>query len=263
MKKLVATFLLFCFYSSAVIAVDFDTSVDDSIRTNYNVEKNSDLPALPDSVPTAVETVAIPETPIYNPTGKVYSVKSGTRVKLVSTKSISAWSPKGSIVSFKSTTGFVTKEGTIVPAGTIFKGKITDSHPPQMTGNGGLIGIDVNEIYFNGVKSFIDTTLSHANSKKVFFGDVKGKRLYWANFARNMNSGKKVFLATKDFAKDISSIPIVNLLSIVSIAGGSIFYVGNVIVAPVVSVFQTGGNIALPAGTEFQIKIGGNSQIRG
>ncbi len=263
MKKLIATFLLLSFYLSAVNAADFDTSIDDTIRTNYNVEKNADLPALPSSVPTAVETVAIPETPIYNPTGKVYSVKSGTKVKLVSTKSISAWTPKGSVVSFKLTTGFVTKEGMIVPAGTIFKGTVTDSHPPQMTGNGGLIEVTINEIYFNGVKSLIDTTLSQANSKKVFWGDIKGKRMYWANFARNMNPGKKVFLATKDFAKDISSIPIVNLLSIVSIAGGSIFYVGNAVVAPVVSVFQTGGNITLPAGTEFQIKIDGNTQIRG
>ena len=257
MKKFVSTFLLLCFSSLTVNAVEFDTSIDDSIRQNYNVEKNNDLPALPNTVPTAIETVAIPDTPKYNPTGKVYTVKSGTKVKLVSTKSITDWSPKGSVVSFKSTTGFVAKEGTI------FKGKITDSHPPQMTGNGGLIELSINEIYFNGVKSFINTNISSARSKKVFFSDIKGQRSYWSNFARNMNPGKKVFLATKDFAKDISSIPIVNLLSILSIAGGSVFYVGNVIVAPVVSVFQKGKNIALPAGTEFQIKFDGSSEIYG
>ena len=263
MKKFVSIFLLLCVSSLTVNAVEFDTSIDDSIRQNYNVEKNSELPALPNSIPTAVETVSIPETPIYNPTGKIYSVKSGTKVKLVSTKSISDWTPKGSVITFKSTTGFVTKEGTIVPAGTIFKGKVTDSHQPQITGNGGLIELTIDEIYFNGVKSFIETTVSSANYKKVFFGDIKGKRSYWKNFARNMNPGKKVFLATKDFAKDISNIPIVNLLSVVSIAGGSVFYVGNVLVAPVVSVFQKGKNIAIPAGSEFQIKITDGSEIRG
>ena len=263
MKKIMSTFLLFCFLSTPVLAVDFDESIDDSIRQNYNVEKNPDLPTLPDVVPTAVETVAIPETAKYNPTGKVYSVKSGTKVKLVSTKSITDWTPKGSVVTFKSTTGFVSKDGTIIPAGTIFKGKVTDSHPPQITGNGGLIELTIDEIYFNGVKSFIDTSISSANYKKVFFSDIKGKRSYWKNFARNMNSGKKVFIATKDFAKDISSIPIVNLLSVVSIAGGSVYYVGNLIVAPVVSIFQKGGNIAIPAGTEFQIKITDGSEIRG
>lgn len=263
MKRLVSTFLLLCIFSLTVKAVEFDTSIDDSIRQNYNVEKNSELPVLPNSIPTAVETVSIPETPIYNPTGKIYSVKSGTKVKLVSTKSISDWTPKGSVITFKSTTGFVTKEGTIVPAGTIFKGKVTDSHQPQITGNGGLIELTIDEIYFNGVKSFIETTISSANYKKVFFDDIKGKRSYWKNFARNMNPGKKVFLATKDFAKDISNIPIINLLSVVSIAGGSVFYVGNVLVAPVVSAFQKGKNIAIPAGSEFQIKITDGSEIRG
>lgn len=263
MKKIISTFLLLSFLSTTVYAVEFDTSVDDAIRQNYNVEKNNDLPALPSSVPTAVETVAIPETPKYNLTGKVYTVKSGTKVKLVSTKSITDWSPKGSVVSFKSTTGFVAKDGTIIPAGTIFKGKITDSHPPQITGNGGLIELSIDEIYYNGVKSFINTSINSARAKKVFYGDIKGQRSYWKNFARNMNSGKKVFLATKDFAKDISGIPVVNLLSIVSIAGGSVYYVGNVIVAPVVSVFQKGKNIALPAGTEFQIKFDGSSEIYG
>ncbi len=263
MKKVISTFLLLCFIATTVEAVEFDTSVDDSIRQNYNVEKNNDLPALPNTVPTAIETVAIPDTPQYNPTGKIYTIKSGTKVKLVSTKSITDWSPKGSVITFKSTTGFIAKDGTIIPAGTIFKGKITDSHPPQITGNGGLIELSIDEIYFNGVKSFINTNISSARSKKVFFSDIKGKRSYWSNFARNMNPGKKVFIATKDFAKDISSIPIVNLLSIVSIAGGSVFYVGNAIVAPVVSIFQKGKNIALPAGTEFQIKFDGSSEIYG
>ncbi len=263
MKKFLSTFLLFSFFMPIASAVEFDTSIDDSIRANYNVEKSADLPPLPKSVPTAVETVAIPETPMYYPTGKVYGVKSGTKIKLVSTKSITDWTPKGSVVSFKSITGFVAKDGTIVPAGTIFKGKVSDSHPPQLTGNGGLIELDINEIYFNGVKSFINTKVCSAASKKVFFDDIKGQRSYWKNFARNMNPGKKVFIATKDFAKDISNIPIVNLLSVVSIAGGSVFYVGNVVVAPVVSIFQKGRNIALPAGTEFQIQITQSSEIRG
>lgn len=263
MKKFVSTFLLFAMLSVPIYAVEFDTSIDDSIRTNYNVEKSADLPPLPKSVPTDVETVSIPETPKYTPTGKVHSVKSGTKIKLVSTKSITDWTPKGSVVSFKSTTGFVAKDGTIIPAGTIFKGKVSDSHPPQLSGNGGLIELDINEIYFNGVKSFISTKVCSANYKKVFFDDIKGQRSYWKNFARNMNPGKKVFLATKDFAKDISSIPIVNLLSVVSIAGGSVFYIGNAVVAPVVSVFQKGKNIALPAGTEFQIQITQSSDIRG
>ena len=120
MKKFLSVFLSCMIFSAPIIAAEFDASIDETIRNNYNVEKNSNLPPLPTSVPTVVEKVEIPDTPLYNPTGKVYSVKTGTKVKLVSTKSITDWTPKGSVISFKSTTGFVTKDGTIIPAGTIF-----------------------------------------------------------------------------------------------------------------------------------------------
>lgn len=264
MKKILAVFLIMSFMSPAVLAVNFDTSVDEAIRKDYNVETN-DLPALPNVVPTAneVETIApIPQSK-YSPTGKTYVLKSGAKVNLSLNKSVSSWSHEGSILSFTSQNGIVATDGTIIPAGTIFKGKITDSHPPQITGNGGLIEISVDEIYFNGVKSFVKTKICSINSKHVMFNEVKGKRSYWKNFAKDMKPGIKVFNATKNFAKDLSSIPIVNLISVVSILGGSVFYVGNAMVAPVVSLFQKGGNITLPAGTHFQIKITENSEIYG
>lgn len=264
MKKILTVFLLMSFLSQATYSVGFDTSVDETIRKNYNVETN-DLPALPSVVPTAneVEPSAQVSQVKYNPTGKTYILKNGTKVNLSLNKSVSSWTSVGSVISFTSQNGIVATDGTIIPAGTVFKGKITDSHPPQITGNGGLIEFTIDEIYFNGVKSFIKTKVCMINSKRVMFSEIKGKRSYWKNFAKDMKPGVKVFNATKDFAKDLSSIPIVNLISVVSILGGSVFYVGNAMVAPVVSVFQKGGNITLPAGTHFQIKITENSEIRG
>lgn len=265
MKKILTVFLLLCFINTTSYAVSFDTSIDEKIRQNYDIEANDDLPALPNQVPTAKETptTSTIQTPQYNPTGKTYVLKSGTKINLVLNKAVSSWSHEGSIVSFTSQNGIVAKDGTIIPAGTIFKGKITDSHPPQITGNGGLIEITIDEIYFNGIKSFIGTKICSANSKKVILGDIKGKRSYWKNVAKDMKPGIKVFNATKNFAKDLSSIPIVNIISVVSILGGTVFYLGNAMVAPVISVFQKGGNVTIPAGSQFQIKLTENSEIRG
>ena len=47
MKKVISTFLLLCFLSTTAQAVEFDTSIDDSIRQNYNVEKLKCLAAHP------------------------------------------------------------------------------------------------------------------------------------------------------------------------------------------------------------------------
>lgn len=269
MKKIITILLLLCFTNMASYAVNFDASIDEKIRQNYDVEANEKLPALPSFVPTAKEAstqtyqVNTTQTTKYNPTGKTYTLKSGTKIKLVSNRQITDWTAKGSIVSFTSTTGFTAKDGTIIPAGTIFKGKITDSHPPQITGNGGLIELCIDEIYFNGIKSPIETKISLANSKKIFLSNIKGERKYWKNFSKAMKPGTRFFSATRNCAAAMAVIPVVNILSIVPFVGGATVYAVNAVVAPVIAIFTKGGNIALPSGTEFQIKLTKDSEIRG
>jgi len=264
MKKFLSLILIFSFISTASYAVNFDTSVDESIRKDYNVEFD-ELPALPSVVPSAtdVEEVSSQSQIKYNPTGKTYILKSGTKINLVTLNSVTCWSQKGSVVTLKATNGFVAKDGTIIPSGTIFKGKITDSHPPQMTGNGGLIELEINEIYFNGVKSFLDSKVAIANDKKIFLGNIKGKRSYWSNYSKAMTVGKKVFNGTLSCTNAMYHIPVVNLVSWVPVTLGSAVYVGNAIVAPFISAFQKGGSIGLPAGSEIQIKLTENSEIYG
>ena len=264
MKKVITTFLLFCIINTTAIAVDFDESVDATIRENYGIEQSS-LPPLPSNVPTTVPTLLpdVEEITTFNPTGKMYTLKSGTKVRLQSKSSISEWAREGAKVSFLSKEGIITREGEIIPAGTIFKATITDSHRPQITGNGGLIEFTVDEIYFNGVMSKIDTKISKANSKTIFLNNIKGERRYWKNFAKDLTPGVKAFNATKDFAKEMKGIPVINLVGAASMVGGAAVYVVNVVVAPVVSVFQKGGSISLPSGTEFEIKITENNQIKG
>ena len=261
MKKLITLLLLFNFTFMQVYAVEFDTSIDTEIRKNYNVQaQESVLPELPDTVPTAVSDYPAPAA---NPTGKTYTIKKGTKIPLVSKQVISDRMPRGSSVSFYCPNGFLTKEGAIIPAGTIFKGKITDSHPPQITGNGGLIELTIDEIYYNGVMSKINTKISLANSKKIFFSNIKGKRLYWKNFAKVTKPGRSFFGATQTAANAMSNIPIINLFSFVPLVGGAVFYTVNFTFAPVIAIFTKGGSIKLPAGSEFEIKVREESLIKG
>lgn len=262
MKKLFALLLIYCFINPAVYAVNFDTSIDSNIRKDYNVaEAEATLPALPNVVPTA--NFVEPITKTQNPTGKKYTIKSGTKITLSSVKTISDRLPKGTKVSFSCQHGFLTKEEAIIPAGTVFKGTITDSHPPQITGNGGLIELKIDEIYYNGVMSKIDTKVSLANSKRIFWSNIKGKRSYWRNFAKATTPGRKVFSATQTAASVMAAIPVVNLLSFVPLVGGAVIYTVNVVTAPVIAIFTKGGSLSLPAGTQFEIKLRNDSIING
>ncbi len=261
MKKIITTFLLLCFVNLSAIALEFDSSIDEEIRKDYNVE-SYELPALPSSVPTAsVETNV--KTPAYNPAGKIYILKNDTKVTLVSKTAISDWQKKGQKVSFAAKQGIVTKEGAVIPAGTIFKGTVTNSHRPQLTGNGGLIELKIDEIYYNGLMSKIETKVSLANSKKVFFGNIKGKRSYWKNYSKAMTPGRKVFGATQTCAAVMSPIPVVNIFSVIPLLGGVVVYTVNFAVAPVIAIFTKGGSLLLPAGTDFEIKITGDTEIKG
>ncbi len=262
MKKIFSLLLIFFYINTAAQAVEFDDSIDANIRKDYNVEEYK-LPALPNASPGQSKTNTKINTPKYNPTGKIYTLKSGTKIILHSSSAISDLMPKGSRISFSAQNGILSKEGEIIPAGTIFKGRITDSHPPQITGNGGLVELCIDEIYFNGIMSKINTKISMANSKKVFLSNIKGKRSYWKNFAKATTPGRKVFGATQSCANAMSVIPILNLVSFVPLLGGAVIYTVNFAMAPVIAIFTKGGSLRIPAGSEFQIKITGDCQIKG
>lgn len=246
---------------TATKAVDFDTSIDENIRSEYNLNDNN-LPKLPSSVPTA-SIVDIPKVPTYNPTGKTYKLKSGTKISLISNSSMSDRSIEGSKISFSAQDGFVTQEGTIIPAGTIFKGTITDSHKPQITGNGGLIELNINEIYFNGIASSIETKLCKANTKKIFLSNIKGKRTYIKNIGKSTQGGLKFYNGTQRVASSMNKIPVLNFVSFVPVVVGGAVYGVNLVISPVISVFKKGESIAIPSGSIFEIKIVGENEIKG
>ncbi len=263
MRKLFVIILLLFFCNGTFAVEILDDSIDSDIRKEYNVE-NSTLPSLPNAKPSpSTSTVKIPEKPQYNPTGKKYEIKNGTKVELALNSKVTDYMPKGSIVSFSARNGFTTKEGEIIPAGTIFKGRIINSHTPQITGNGGLVALQVDEIYFNGLRSPIETKIMLANYSKVPFGNIKGKRSYWTNCVKSSAGGKKFYNSSKKAAKKMGDIPIIGLLSPIPFLVGAIVYDVNIIISPVISIFKKGGHVSLPKGTLFEIKFTDNTTICG
>ncbi len=258
MKKLFALLLIFSFSMQILYSAEYDSSIDAEIRKNYNVDE---LPALPKAPPSKI--IMNEEIKNYKSEGKTYTIKNGTKVTLISKSDISNYASIGNKVSFLSQNPISTKEGVTIPAGTLFKASVTDSHPPQITGNGGLIELKFNEIYFNGIMSHISSKLSEADSRQIFRNDIKGQRKYWKNCSKVMKPGEKTFRIMKNTGKSISAFPVINILSIVPLAIGSAVYITNASLAPVISVFMKGGTAKLPSGTVFVIKISGDNQIQG
>ena len=238
MKKIFTLIIVLLYSISCVYAVDFDTTIDESIRKNYNLTQNEEeLPALPNVVPTDTPETEKPQSVKITATGKTYTLKGGTKIKLSSKSVISDRLRPGNKVTFYSVNGFQTKENTIIPSGTLFKGRVLDAHTPQITGNGGLIVITIDEMYFNGVKSQIEAKVSMAN---------------WKNVVKVTKPGRKVFGSTQTASSAMSAIPILNIISFIPLVGGAVVYTANLICAPVIALFTKGGSISIPPNTLFE-----------
>ena len=265
--------------SVQVFAQDMvDDSIDSDIRSKYNTKKIEEdlLPELPKDLPVFEDTVFSPSTqPSEIVLKKVPSVQnqndqvsknydiskssvvlnSGKKFRVKLQNAVSDRSPVGTKLTFVSqypeTFRYIT-----IPAGTVFKGRVKDSHPPYLSGNGGLIVIEVNEIVYGGVAYDIDAKISVADGKKIFFNNIKGKRKFLKNMWNSTSFGSQ-FLK-KMWRTTCSSLNKGGLDIIVapfSFSLGVVVYAANVVASPALALFSKGGSVSIPANSRFVIQL--------
>lgn len=191
-----------------------------------------------------------------NNTKSTYKVPKGKKFKVRLQQTISSNTPVGTQISFVSrypeTATYIT-----IPSGTVFKGRITNSHKPQITGNGGLIVINVDRMVYNGKTYEIDAKVSIANEKRIFLNNIKGKRMYFQSIPKSIKPGanyfKKMWKVTKRLAKNESGVEII--LTPFSFVAGTVVYVVNVVASPVLAIFYKGNSITIPKDSPFTIQL--------
>ena len=264
-----------------------DDSIDGLIKEKYNTKKiETDLlPELPKDLPVFDTTndafspsssesqVAMPAKPqtttpaavpakvtvtnsyLTNNVKSTAVLKKGKKFRVKLQNTVSDRTKPGSRISFVSqypeTFTYIT-----IPAGTVFKGRVVDSHEPYISGNGGLIVIKVDEMIYKGAAYEIDAKISVANDKKIFFNNIKGKRKYLQNMWNSTTFGskylKKMWKSSCRFAKkggiNLAAAPFPT-------AAGVAVYAANVVSSPVIALFSKGGSISIPAGSKFVIQL--------
>ena len=272
-KKLVFVFLLvFTLICQPVLAFEFDTSVDDEIRKNYNpgkLEQDVGLPALPgtsDGVKNRNEYVQKPIKRKYKINLRTYAraqenplftsvvLKKGTKIPVRILNNISDKSRKGTRIKFVSSYPVSTTYFTI-PAGTTFYGQIVNSHPPQFSANGGLIEINVTSVILNGEVHPINAYVTKANNKKIFLNNIKGKRRYLSSMVKSTKNGRhffrKMMRVTVNLSTDGSSIVIAPF----SLVAGVLTLGANIVASPALALFHKGGSVSINSGSEFVLKL--------
>jgi hypothetical protein len=252
-----------------------DLSVDSEIRKKYNVE-NSSLPPLPqiyynDKIQNTqnetqksntnfqLKTIEI-EPSVINISKPKAVLKKGTKFKLKSLSQISDRTRRGTKLSFSLMSPVTTTYFTI-PTNTIFYGKVIKSHSPQITGNGGLIIIELTSFNLNGKTYSLEGKVLKADSKHIFFNKIKGKRTYMSNLPKSMRWGRnyknKMYRVTKKLAKE----PYTMILCPFSFLFGTVGYAGNLMLSPIIAIKYRGNRVIINKGANFTFKLTENLNI--
>lgn len=263
------------FASQKLLAIELDTSIDDEIRKKYNpskLEQDMSLPALPKILlqsqsyhnVNSTNTVAKPSTPAnaglqhavsYSKAEQsVIRLKKGTKIRLKLLSSVSDSTHKGTKLSFSSVSLVKNKHYTI-PEGTLFSGYVVNSHKPQLSGNGGLIVININSMILNDEVQPINARVVKANGKHIFRNNIKGKRKYMSSMLHCTKPGARFGKKMFNIAQRHASSEFGLIITPLSMASGTLVWGGSILVSPALALFHKGGNIALREGTEVDVKL--------
>lgn len=273
---------------NTTLALELDMSVDEEIRKKYDSSKleNTVLPPLPKidnsqnkTIPinntttttTTKQTTSIPKvTPTYTtevrpqitPTDKKAAIKifRWTTFETKSNQKINNWLSVGSSVSF-TTTAPVYKKNITIPTGTIFKGTITDVHKPQATGNGGLVVIKITSMTFNGKTYQVNAKITKANAKNIYLNNIKGQRQYWANAGKQVDKGEAFYQKARKTSTKLANNPIGIIISPIPTIVGVAGYTVSTAISPITSIFAKGGNVSIPTGSSFEIRLNESAYI--
>lgn len=273
MKKISILFLTFLLTTMPVISLELDLSVDEEIKKKYNTSKieYDVLPNLPKVNSSTSQSTQVPKTlPTYTTSAPTITkvdtqnsikISQWTKFQVKSNQVISDWSKKGSYVTFTSTAPIYKKNITI-PTGTKFHGLIVNSHRPQSTGNGGLVVLKITSITYKGKNYNINGKITKANSKKIFFNNIKGKRQYIAGVGKRIDQGENFYKKTRKATNKMADNPILVILSPVPSIVGVAGYAVCTVLSPFTALTTKGGNLSIPSGSSFEIKLLNNAYVQ-
>lgn len=277
MKKLLLYIFILNFTFIPVFGYELDMSVDEQIKKKYDTTK-LEQDVLNNSVKTeqksssknnVLKTVRAgeldfsPSPLVITKAERVYSKKipARTTFRVKSAQNITGYSPKGTKVTF-TTTENVYKKTVTIPAGTKFSGEIVNSHPPQPAGNGALLVLKINSVTYNCETYHAEGKITKAEAKKIFFNNIKGKRQYLSGIGKQIDKGGKFYKKTRSVSSKMADNPILIILSPIPPLVGIAGYTGCAVLSPVTALTTKGGNLTLPAGSEFEIKLTDSVYVR-
>ena len=276
-KKYYFVILFLILTPISVFAYNLDTSVNNEIEKKYDSNKlNQDMQIKQISTQSKKQTLSnksVPKsTPVFD--NSIPQVSKNTQIQSLKTSVGKAGIliPAGTKFIAKSSSGVSSRSGInssvnfvsintmygsniTIPAGTTFTGVISASHKGQITGNGGLIKIRITGMKYKGKNIRVEGKITKANSKKIFFNNIKGTRQYLQGVDNKITQGINFYNKSRRLSYRMSSNPVGTILSPLPTITGWIGSAVCTLASPVTGLIQKGKDISLPSGTFYEIKL--------
>ena len=217
-----------------------------------SVKKSSSVPSKTPIFENEANLNVTADTYYYKKDG--IKIPKWTKFQVKSNNGISNWQSAGTTVSF-TTVVPVFKTYITIPTGTIFKGNIKKVHKSQITGNGGLVEIDITSMLYKGKTYPVKGKIIKVNSDHVFFNKIKGARQYIKGVKQKINSATNFYNKARQISNKLAKNPIGVILSPLPTITGFVGGTAGTLTSPITALTQKGGNVSLPTGTTFEIRL--------
>lgn len=185
----------------------------------------------------------------------------GTQIRVINQSNITDALVEGQTVIFLSTQEIYTPYFKI-PKNTKFVARVVDSHRPQMTCNGGLVGLRIVSANINGYTQQLNGGIIKKNTDSVYFSNLKGRHSYGRNVGKKAKWGQNKFKQWSKTSRNLANKGAGVIIAPFPYIGGCILAAASTVSAPATALLGKGGNLDIPAKTTFTIKLYEDALLR-
>lgn len=185
----------------------------------------------------------------------------GTQLRVINKTRISDSMPEGQSIIFVTTQELSTPYFKI-PKNTKLTARVVSSHRPQLSCNGGLVGVRVVSANINGYNQTIDAGLVRLEADTIYFSNLKGEHTYCKTVVKKAKWGQNMFSKWAKTSHSLANKGPGVILAPFPYIGGCVLSAASTVSSPVTALLGKGGSLVIKPNTAFTIKLYDDAQIR-
>lgn len=188
-------------------------------------------------------------------------LSKGTQIRAINKTAITDRLTEGQSVIFLSTQELQTSYFKI-PKNTIFTARVVDSHGPQITCNGGLVGLRIVSANVNGYTQQLNAGVIKKNTENVYFSNLKGSHTYCKTVCKKAKWGQNMYSKWAKTSHNLANKGACVIIAPFPYLGGCVLAAASTVSSPVTALLGKGGRLSVPAKTVFTIKLYDDAHLR-